>query len=183
MLDEILESGELGGEILCPSDLCKTEIDILKRQLVQFENEIHTEKEKYREALISNLRLDLEIEQLESLQKQKNRYEEFQGKISMQTISALNHFKDTMDDDSKFVMAAVRDLYSDNISKLKNKTVTGKSSTGKEAISPEKKQTVRDLFEKRLKFASGTGLIDTSRLKSLNKAIKCAITNITKNIP
>lgn len=73
----MLKFTEFSDEILCTSDLCKAEIDILMRQLDQYEYEIYAEKEKYREALIFNLCLYLEIERLKSLQTQKNRYSEF----------------------------------------------------------------------------------------------------------
>lgn len=173
MIHDILTSTQSADEPVCKNHTCQNEIDILKRQLAQLENELDTKKENYREALISNLRLDVEIERLEILREQNNRYAEFEEKISKQTISALNNFKDSEDDDGKFVTAVLRDLYSANIAILKMRTATGKSTKNKSAISPEKAKIIRTLFEKR------HGFVDNSRL---NRCIKTSIANITKNV-
>lgn len=189
LIDDILRSGiVIENESICKSNVCQTEIEIIKRQLADCDKQIFIEKENYREALITNLRLDVEIERLESIREQKLnnfRYGEFEGQVSKETISSLNGFKNTVEDDSKFVMATLRDLYSENIELLKNKTATGKKTKtcDKTAVSPEKIQIIHNLFEKRLKYASGNDSVDSSRMKQLNKYIKSAIQNTTKNIP
>lgn len=176
------------NESECQNIVCRTEIEILKRQLADCDSQIYTEKENYREALITNLRLDVEIERLESIREQKlrkNRYDEFEGQVSSETILALDGLRDIMEDDSKFVTATLRDLYSENIALLKSKTATGRKTKNcdKTAISPEKSQIIHNLFEKRLKYASGNDSVDFNRMKLLNKHIKNAIENTTKNIP
>lgn len=78
-------------------------------------------------------------------------------------------------EDSTFVHVALLDLYRNNISALKEKTLSGHSKQGdKTFITPEKRNALESLFIERLSYIPET---TEERKQNLNKLIRNTIDN------
>lgn len=128
---------------------CVDEIDEIEKEIAKCITQQNITKQKYNEALIENLKYDLILYKLQN-QEQQIQFEEFKDLFSVKTLDKLRNLSGAEVNDSGFILAAVRDLYKDNLSVLKNKNYTG--SCGKEAVSPEKKKILKDIFDKRLEY-------------------------------
>lgn len=169
---------KLHGLPECTNSLCQQQIEQLKDQITAIENEIKEEKEKYRNVLISNLQMDVSIDELEKKTKNK-RYLEFGNELSKGTIHILNSLRSLKDDDSKFLNILIRDLYKENIGVLQTTTISGRShNNDKTPMSQSKSDLINKLFEKRLQYATEDGEVVGQRKKNLNKLIKTAIESI-----
>lgn len=148
-------------------------------QIAECEKQNRQIKDEYRTALIANLQLDVQIDNLED-QLEEVRYVDFEECIAKETLEALRDFKDTKEYDCKFVTAALRYIYRDNIEVLQKKTATNWSKNeAKTPISPEKRHLVEQLFAQRMQYASEHE-VTAERKKFLNKHIKSAIETINK---
>lgn len=145
-------------------------------KIIENEKNIKAAKESYRKALINNLQLDLRLDELEK-QQIENRYFDFADRIPIETIHMLRNFGDTEKDDSKFVQQIIHGIYKSKLISFQSDAEKSKN-TNNEALSPNKKQMIEELFSIRLNFS--TELVDDSRKTSLKKHIESAFKNFNK---
>lgn len=124
--------------------------------------------------LVENVNKDLEIESLEKKNGSNRKYLGFEENFSPESLENLRLFDIGKKDDSKFILAAVRGLYSDDLKVLIKKTISGRSkSQPKEKISPKKMEILKQLFKSRVGD-------DVAREMDLGKFVKSAIVSINK---
>lgn len=142
----------------------------------------HQTKQKYQAALIENLKKDLILHKLLN-QEAENEFVEFTGQFPAKTLMELCSLDKAEKNDSSFILTAVRGLYSNDLTQLKNKTYSGYSKTNtKECISPEKIKCLRDIFEKRLELIELSDIfVDDARKNKFPKHVKNAIVTINKS--
>lgn len=160
----------------CTNTKCHEEIKDMQRRIQNIENDIALGQEAYHRELILNLKKDIQIEELE---KQLGllkctRYHAFRNDFSEAAILELRKVDDSEKKDAAFITIAIKDFYRDDLSKLKNKTYSGRR---KEALTPTKVKVLQDLFNERLEDDSD----DTKRKKNLSKCIKTSIEILNKN--
>lgn len=111
------------------------------------------------------------------------RFAEFSKYFTTNQLAELRSIGMSSREDSSFVMTAMKYIYADNLESLKSKSVTGrcnKKDQMKTKISPEKNTIIRNIFERRMSDIITDDKKD--REKKINKFMKDAITNITKNV-
>lgn len=81
--------------------------------------------------------------------------------------------------DSTFILAVTRELYANNLTSVRTKSVCGRNRE-KEPITPEKLVVLENLFKERLMMCES--LDKDSRLKQLNSHINSAFGNISKSL-
>lgn len=168
---EILDVS-LSVDVECSNSTCHTEISKLQEEVKASEGRIQEAKKKYHGMLAQNLKKDIQINQLENETKH---YNKFRANISAKTISKLNSFDSSVSKDSLFISTVVKDLYKNDLSKLKERTYSGRVNTKcpKHPITPEKKKVLMNLFRERV------GNSDI-RMKNLSKHVKQAIETINR---
>lgn len=161
----------------CTSSVCQTEIVQLKQELYESKKRIQAAKEKYHQLLVLNVKKDVQIGELEI---DMEKYDGFCGIISDEAIGVLSSIDHSKSKDSFFISVAVKDLYQNDLSKLKQKTYSGRqhttAKTSKNTITPEKKSVLKELFCQRMKNATDS----ENRMNSFAKHVKQAIQNINK---
>lgn len=169
---------------MCDKTSCQDEVQQLKKQISEHENEIKKQKDVYRSSLIRNFGLDCMIEDLEQqidANVQMAMYTNFESQISKQTIMLLQSFNLTNSDDCKFVTAILRDLYGDNILLLQTTTVSGRG-IDKIPIPSGKFNLIEKFFDARLEYSSKYEPNHLERKKNLNKLLKSAIETINRSV-
>lgn len=157
-------------DVECSDETCHMTIDDLENQIKNTETEIQVAKNRYHEVLVMNLKKDIQIEKLKE-KLEHSKYKKFLEVLSESTINSLTKMDDNQKKDRGFISVAVRDLYSSNLSRLKEITYSGRS---KNPMSPQKKKILHELFQLRLENASD----GSERLRKLGDCIKSAIINI-----
>lgn len=106
-------------------------------------------------------------------------FDGFKDSLSDIQLGCLRSLDKSAKGDSTFVINCVRFFYSDDLTKLQQKSLTGISKANKkEPITPRKLDQMKSLFNERL---TNMQLADTERLareKKFNRHIHSAITNI-----
>lgn len=174
LISNILNANmELDNEnVVCCRERCQEEIQELKLAIETIQNDIYRKTKQYHDALISNLKKDLKIRELEA-KMHDSRYDEFDGIIPKETLKELKSIDDASTKDSNFVLNVVRGLYKNDLNHLRNKTLSGRK---KEALTPEKVDLINKICMKRL-----SGKDDNmERQANISKHIKVAIQNINK---
>lgn len=155
---------------------CSDEIDSLKDILEKENSESKALKRQYSQLLIQNLQKDVIIRKLKK-KIEENKYGSFKGILSDTCLNELKSFGNSQREDSSFIRCALKDLYSQNIDSLKQKTLGGRSKTDtKTKISPVKMSTLNRLFQQRISYMQPEEL-DDFRKKSLHTLIRNAIGN------
>lgn len=157
----------------CSSDGCHSEIRDMQEQISEYKQKIVEAKNKYHEALVLNLKKDMKLEQLQK-QLNQSQYDEFIGVISDEAIVKLKGIDCCEKKDSFFILTAVKDLYRNDLSRLKQITYSGRR---KNPMTPEKKKVLSDLLEKRM-----ANNHDSTRMKNLGKHVKSSIENIVSRL-
>lgn len=158
----------------CSKISCSNEICALQTEINEIESKIKEFRSMYYDMLVENVNKDLEIESLEKKNGSNRKYLGFEENFSPESLENLRLFDIGKKDDSKFILAAVRGLYSDDLKVLKKKTISGRSkSQPKEKISPKKMEILKQLFKSRVGD-------DVAREMDLGKFVKSAIVSINK---
>lgn len=99
-------------------------------------------------------------------------------------LATLRSFGPGKREDSTFVSAGVRALYADNLDAVKTKSLTGrsKSEQKKNAMTPEKREILKEILTERVHSTTGDDEERKTRIKKLNDHIRFAIINISKKI-
>lgn len=156
----------------CSNSICHKEIEDIGSQIRNLENKISKAQEAYHQELVMNLKKDVHIQKLEK-KMEELRFNSFRNYLSDAAISELRTIDDLERKDSAFILAALKDLYRDNLTKLKEKTYSGRR---KEPITPTKVNILRNLFTERLANDSS----NKDRINNLPKCIKTSIEIINK---
>lgn len=157
--------------------MCKNEIQKLKDKIALCEAERKKMKAKYFDLLTENLKKDVEITEMEK-KIHPSIFDGFENEFSTDSMEQIRLIELVQEEDSAFVLAAMRGLYDGKLDVLSKKTVTGRSKIGgKEPISPEKLSIIKTLFNKRVEINSINSI---ERKKKINKHVKTAIENINK---
>lgn len=169
---------DVGEDNECTNEKCITEIQSLLKEISDLEAELIEAKNMYHELLVLNMKKDLMIDDLEiELKKLQSRYDTFSADFSAEIVATLTSIDDSEEKDTFFMRTALAHLYRDDLSKLKGKTYSGRT---KEAISPDKKETLRKLFNKRTECVQNQQK-RSARNKNIGKIIKNAIEIINKS--
>lgn len=163
----------------CENVACVAEIDQIEAEIAKCMISYNEAKHEYQAALIENLRKDLILHKLLNQEKEDN-FDEFSDRLSANTLVELRSLSKAEKCDSTFILTAMRGLYNQNLSALKNKTYSGASKNNtKESISPENIKCLNDIFQKRLDNIADLG-INNERKKKFPKYVKNAIESINK---
>lgn len=150
---------------------CAENIEELKKKLEEKRQISRDLKETYQNLLVVNLQKDLIIRQLKE-KIQTNKFTEFKSLLSIEGIQKLNTIGNSQSDDSTFIRVALLDLYREEPTVLKKKTLTGNSRDGdKTIISPEKIKILEKLFNERFLYIQAT----EERKNNLRKLIRNTI--------
>lgn len=155
---------------------CENELQNLQTEVVLCNEKVSQATKFYHETLVTNLKKDLNIRQL----KQKifeNRFEQFHDTLSSPAINDLKTVAGLPEKDSTFVLKAMRCIYNQDLSRLKNKTCSGRA---KDALSPEKKEIIEKLFKVRVESSEKDDTKAAARKSKLPIHVKNAITTISK---
>lgn len=115
-------------------------------------------------------------------QKEVLNFVEYANYFTEHQLAELRSIGATKSEDSSFVSAALRSLYDGKLDTLQTKTVTGRSRTQKEKMTPEKVKIIDEMFQKRLQTSATDVNEWIVRKKRLNRLIKDAQNNITKSL-
>lgn len=108
----------------------------------------------------------------------------YENDFNKETLSYLRSLDPRKENDSHFINTVVKSLYDGRLNILSKKSVTGRSKPGqtKEAVSPNKHDTLKRIFTERILTATADDAERGARKKKLNRFINDAIHNITKSI-
>lgn len=147
------------------ANACKNskQVGDLLHDISTIEHLIKERKEKLKKALVANLEMDIEIEKLEKQIKDAN-YHEFPYQLSEHTIDILRSFSLFQENDSKFMIALLRELYHGRTEQLQKITVSGRSATKeKSKMSKDTADLVKRIFDKRIEYAVAEEPVDEQR--------------------
>lgn len=157
----------------CINGKCHTEIQRLNHEISEYEEKVLAAKDKYHQSLVTNLKKDVMIQDLEN-QLKKLDYSKFKGVLTDEAITVLRSFNVSRKKDSIFISTAVKDIYRNDLHRLAGKTFSGRT---KQPMTPEKKKVLSALFTERVKNLSDSA----ERMRKLAKCVKAAIDNINKS--
>lgn len=156
----------------CSNSICHKEIEDIGSQIRNLENKISKAQEAYHQELVMNLKKDVHIQKLEK-KMEELRFNSFRNDLSDAAISELRTIDASERKDTAFIAVALKDLYRDDLTKLKEKTYSGRR---KEPITPTKVNILQNLFRERLANDSS----NKDRINNLPKCIKTSIEIINK---
>lgn len=155
---------------------CETELQELQRQVDSYNGKVVRATKLFHETLVSNLKKDLTIRQL------KRKLAENRSKEFTDTLSTFDELKKiaVSEKDSTFVMKAVRSVYSEDLSRLKNKKYSERQKKGKEVMSPDKREVITKLYMERIDLTEKDPTKADARKFKFAKYVKDAISNINR---
>lgn len=164
----------------CSDNSFKHKMEAMEIEIASLEGEVKIKRGKYYEMLLENVKKDFEIDELEkNIQQEKNKtvYADFAKYFSSNWMNTLRSFDRTENEDSKFILSAVRGLYENSLEVLKSKNISGRSKdNSKQPVTPEKIGILRDLLKERVANDQDSA----EREKKLNNLIKTSIETINK---
>lgn len=130
-----------------------------KKQILQLERTVQQTRKLYATALQVNLQKDLKLQQMKNeLKSNEIKFDEdgfvpgefrrFEGHYTEKQLRCFRSVETIKSKDSAFVSSILKSTYSDDLSVLMNKTVTGKGTS--EELSPAKVAIMKSLFQERL---------------------------------
>lgn len=161
---------------VCSSSQCKTEIQRLKQEIQECNEQIQSSTKLYHDTLILNLKKDLIIRELKS-NAMDTRFSEFHDLFPATIIEELKSLPDAPEKDSMFVLKAVKGLYGNDLSRLKSKTYSGRR---KEPLTPKKLHVLSKLYMKRIDYAEKNEANVAIRKSNFGKLVKTAIETINR---
>lgn len=106
----------------------------------------------------------------------------FRGIFTTNELDKLRQIEPTRTGDSSFILHAVRCLYKDDLKKLSQISLSGRSNKGqKEQIAYAQYNVIEKLFRKRLKALRLSAEEYIDREKQMNKHIKNAFNNLARS--
>lgn len=113
--------------------------------------------------------------------KTKIQFEDFGDIFTSEQLTELRSTNQQTAGDSTFVLSSIRFLYSDDLSKLANKTVFGIKKRGnKEPLTPQKVDRLRSLYRERLEYIKPENAL--FREEKFNRHVNHAIFNVCKKL-
>lgn len=137
----------------CENESCVEEIENLHAQIAIYMKKCQETKQKYHAALIDNLKKDVVLLKLTNQEKEE-RFSDVNGQFPTGTLELLRTFGPSQKEDSSFVLSAVRGLYINRLPALKTKSYSGTSrkNVEKHALTPEKMNHLKNIFEQRINY-------------------------------
>lgn len=154
--------------------LCEPEIRNLKNEVSLYDQKVADASKVFYETLISNLKKDITIHQLKK-KLLDNVFNDFTDVLPPVTIDVLNGIDGSAANDSNFILNAMKGVYSEDLSRLKNKTFAGRK---KDALTPKKKETIRKVYMKRIDLHEKDEANAVFRKSNFGKHMNNAINNI-----
>lgn len=114
----------------------------------------------------------------------KSSFANFENDFNLEQLASLRAIGPTIRDDSSFISLAIKSLYTDKLSFLQSKSLTGrtKNEAQKSAITPAKVNILQGLFTERIEGLVQDFQENNKRKKRLNKLIRDALYNIVQSI-
>lgn len=162
----------------CSNDHCQSEKQLLQNEYNALQEEIKRSSIKYHELLISNVKKDLKIRELKARQ-QDLRFSEFKSILSQQHIDEIKRVDGSSKKDSYFLVKVLRGLYENELDKLQMRTYSGRSKDGKKALTPEKVESAKKIFHRRLEILGSHAL---NRKQNFGQHCKNAIKTINSSL-
>lgn len=134
-----------GAENLFFNQKCKNEITALQNEIKECAIAVDLTKIFFYHSLILNSKTDIEIQELKR-EMQKYRFDEFD--LLKEMVDDLQSIENTAKKDFKFIVRWVRGVYRADLTRLKNRTFTGRK---KPPLSPERVNKIQQVFKKRIK--------------------------------
>lgn len=182
---------------ICTNDLCLIERTKLNKTLADIKSEImrinkalavatnicNEKDEKIRRLQQQINESSGNVESIVNIQSNQNKHTQmmsFANFFTEKQIKAIESIGLSTLEDSSFVLNVVRSLYSTNLHKLQNVSISGRSKDGKKMkMSPEKSRIIKDMFSCRMQKVDE--LERATREKKLNILINRAITNLNQH--
>lgn len=123
--------------------------------------------------------------ELQEKEQEKILFNSFSMDFTENELATLRSIGATNREDSTFIAASVKFLYKNNLSILKEKSLTGRSAKPghpKEPITPKKIEILSKIFKERVDSVANDDIENGARNKCLNKYIKNAIANINRTL-
>lgn len=159
----------------CANDKCYSEIASLKLELDTYQQKRDELSTHYHDMLIENLKRDGLIRKLES-KLSVSYLNEFRIDLSEEAIDDLERVPNVPEKDTAFISRVVRDIYKDDLHRLKNKVYRiNARNPSKTPLTPSKVDLVRRIFQKRI-----TGKQSAERLEKFGKHVKTSLESINK---
>lgn len=107
----------------------------------------------------------------------------FENDFTQNDLAKLRSMGTTKTDDSSFILNSIRFLYKNDTDKISSVSLTGRSrgAEAKQKMSPQKYDTIKDLFTERLNSLKLNSIDFAERSKELNKHMKNAFINIKRS--
>lgn len=113
----------------------------------------------------------------------KIRFSDFSNLFTASQLLNLRDIVSTKRGDSTFIATTIRMLYDGKLDCLQTKSVSGRSTKGKlkEKITPDKMDIIQRIYCERINVVSKDNTEKEARKKQMNKLIKDALVNISRN--
>lgn len=107
----------------------------------------------------------------------------FENDFTQNDLAKLRSMGTTKTDDSSFILNSIRFLYKNDTDKISSLSLTGRSrgTAAKQKMSPQKYDTIKDLFTERLSSLELNSIDFAERSKELNKHMKNAFINVKRS--
>lgn len=157
---------------ICSNSVCKNDFESLNEELRACRHQIECARLKYHESLVLNLKKDITIRELKQ-KGRKTRFNGFNNDLSVDAIAVLNSIDNIPGKDLTFILQFMKFVYKDGLSRLKNKTYSGRT---KEALTPSKVELMKKVYTKRMTDQENA----TQRMADFGKHNKMSIASINK---
>lgn len=135
--------------------------------------------EKCQNDVSENNNIENESSRKESCQNELL-FKQFEGKINEDDLTRLRSLSDDKHKDSTFVLRCLEILYNENLAVLCEKRA--KSTNTKQALSPEKRVMIENLFTERLKSINLSAQDHSARIVRFRTILSSGLSNIKKKI-
>lgn len=133
--------------------------------------------EKCQNDVSENNNIENESSRKESCQNELL-FKQFEGKINEDDLTRLRSLSDDKHKDSTFVLRCLEILYNENLAVLCEKRA--KSTNTKQALSPEKRVMIENLFTERLKSINLSAQDHSARIVRFRTILSSGLSNIKK---
>lgn len=111
-------------------------------------------------------------------------FTKFKNKFNDNELATLRSIDSKISSDSSFILTCIRYLYKNDMNRLNNISVTGRSrikNNQKVQMSPEKREIIAEIYKERLGSLNINENENIQRQKQVNEHIKRAIFNSCSN--
>lgn len=149
--------------------------------------EISRKKEKKIDNLMSEMKLAEKVSEPDASFGTSNDTNKilstFENVLTQNELAKLRSIGTSKKEDSSFILNSIRFLYKNDIDKISSLSLTGRSrgTEAKQKISPQKYDTIKNMFSERLASLKLNSTEYTDRSKQINTLMKNAFINTKRN--